>query len=113
MGKRVGRKRGANKMKAITSTSRPRRQERILDQEAGGTTVLLSLEAGQYYSLNAVGGRAWALCDGSRKVSEIAGVLGGQFDASTETIERDLLELFNDLAHENLVVESPEPSGGA
>jgi len=92
-------------MSAITSASRFCQSERIVRQEAGGTTVLLSLEGGQYYSLNGVGGRAWELSDGSRTVSDIALLLEGEFDAPAGVIERDLLEWFSNLADEKLVTQ--------
>ena len=94
-------------MNHVSSTSRPQRQECILKQAADGTTVLLDLEGGQYYSLDAVGARVWDLCDGRRTVSEMAVILGAEYDAAVAAIERDALELLQDLANENLVVETP------
>ena len=99
-------------MSPITAASRFRQSERVINQEAGGTTVLLSLEGGQYYSLNGVGGRAWELADGSRTVSELAVLLESEFDAPAGVIERDLLELFSSLADEKLVTQAQEQSGG-
>ena len=90
----------------ITATTRFRRENHVLKQEAGGTVVLLRVDDGQYYSLNEVGGRCWDLCDGERTVSEIAAVIGHEFDAPVATIDRDLFELLTDLAHEKLVVET-------
>jgi len=101
-----------DKMSAITSASQFCRNEQVIKQEAGGTTVLLSLAGGQYYSLDGVGGRAWELSDGSRTVSEIALLLESEFDAAAGVIERDLLELFSSLADEKLVTQAQEQSGG-
>jgi pyrroloquinoline quinone biosynthesis protein D len=98
-------------MKAIQPSTRLQRNEGILTQEAAGTIVLLSLEIGQYYCLDGVGGRAWELCDGHRTVSEIAGLLSEEFDAPAATIERDLMELLTNLADENLLGE-PTPKTG-
>jgi hypothetical protein len=100
------------KMSAITSASRFCQSKRIIKQEAGGTTVLLSLEGGRYYSLEGVGGRAWELADGSRTVSEIALLLESEFDAPVGVIERDLIGLFSDLADEKLVAQDQEKNGG-
>jgi hypothetical protein len=99
-------------MSAITSASRFCQNERIIRQEAGGTTVLLSLDGGQYYSLEGVGGRAWELSDGSRTVAEIAALLESEFDAPAAVIERDLLGLFSNLADEQLVTQDRAESGG-
>ena len=111
VGEVVGGISSPEKMRAITPASRFCQNERIIRQEAGGTTVLLSLEGGQYYSLNGVGGRAWELSDGRRTVSEIARLLESEFDAPAAVIERDLLGLFSDLADEKLVTQAQEEGG--
>ena len=90
----------------ITTTSRPRRAERILKQEAEGAVVLLSVDSGGYYSLDALGGRIWDLCSGDRSVAEIAVLLEHEYDAPLATIEADLVELLTDLAREKLVHDS-------
>jgi pyrroloquinoline quinone biosynthesis protein D len=90
-------------MKTIALSSRPRRNQRILQQEAAGTLVLLSLDEGQYYSLDEIGGRVWALCDGARGAADIAAVLAQEYDAPPATIQQDVLELLAELVKENLV----------
>ena len=94
-------------MKTMSLTACPQRQRQIIKQEAAGTVVLLNLDDGKYFALDEVGGRIWGLCDGSRTVSEIARLLGDEYEAPAETIEQDLTELLSDLAHEKLVAENP------
>jgi pyrroloquinoline quinone biosynthesis protein D len=93
-------------MKTISLSSRPRRNERILQQEAAGTVVLLSLDEGQYYCLDEIGGRVWALCDGEHGVDKIAAALAEEYDAPPAIIQQDVLELLADLVKENLVESS-------
>ena len=100
-------------MGAVTLNTRPRRRERVIKQEAEGTAVLLSVDNGRYYSLEDVGARVWDLCDGKRSVEEIAAMLGGEYAAPAETIQRDLLELLGDLMNENLVDEGAPAVGRA
>ena len=100
-------------MKAVTLTTRPQHRERIIKQEAEGTAVLLSMDNGNYYSLEDVGVRVWELCDGRRSVQEIAAILSEEYDAAAEAIQRDLIELMVDLMNENLVDESAPAMGRA
>ena len=93
-------------MKPITLIARLAHQVRILEQEAAGTVVLLTLDGGQYYALEGTGGRAWELCNGHRTVSEIAAILASEYDATPGNIASDLVALFTDLANENLVREN-------
>jgi pyrroloquinoline quinone biosynthesis protein D len=85
--------------------SRPRHPEGVIAQQADSTLVLLSLTSGQYYALDDVGVRVWELCDGARTVAEVVSILSQEYDAPAETIEADVLELLEDLAREQLVVE--------
>ncbi|MEI9942473.1 MAG: PqqD family protein [Pseudomonadota bacterium] len=66
--------------------------------------VLLNPKNGQYYTLEAVGTRVWQLCDGKRTVSEIAAIIGQEYEQSPDVIESDVLELAKELVDEELVV---------
>jgi hypothetical protein len=100
-------------MRTMSLRTRLHRRQHILKQEAAGTVVLLDVEDGRYFALDEVGGRVWDLCDGNRTVSEIAALIGEEYDAPAETIERDLAELMSDLANEELVVENTQEMAGA
>lgn len=95
-------------MNTILARSRPLVGPGILAQSAGGTIVLLNLDGGQYYALDEIGGRAWELCDGRRSLAEISLIISGEYDALPEDISGDLVELFNNLAHENLLGKNSE-----
>jgi hypothetical protein len=71
------------------------------------TTVLLNQQSGEYYTLDEVGSRVWELCDGTRTASEIVAAVAAEYDAPVEVIERDVLELLNDLAADQLVIGNP------
>jgi coenzyme PQQ biosynthesis protein PqqD len=88
----------------IRQASCPQRREGILAKGVSDSWVLLNLESGEYYALNEVGGRVWALCDGTRSVAEVVAIISQEFDAPGEVIETDVLELLQELAHEKLVV---------
>lgn len=86
--------------------SRPRRADEILEQQAGGSHVLLNPESGEYFTLNEVGVRIWALADGSRTVEEIAATIVAEYDAPDEAIRTDVLALLGELEQERLVGET-------
>jgi len=66
-------------------------------------TVVLDAELGRYYTLNEVAGRAWELVAAGEPVVEILRLLGEEYDAPTETLERDVAELLNRLLEAALV----------
>jgi hypothetical protein len=87
----------------INSQDVPQQKSGILAQEAAGTVVLLDPVGGEYYSLDEIGGRIWALCDGRRSIEQMVAVLCEEYEVSPDTVRADILELFEELAGEGLV----------
>ncbi len=90
----------------IRPESYPRRREQILAQKASDTLLLLNVDNGEYYALNEVGSRVWDLCDGTRSVSEIVDMLCQEYEAPSEIIEIDILELLQDLVQGRMMDEN-------
>ena len=65
--------------------------------------VILALNAGEYYSLAAVGARIWEVIHEPRTVQEIVGVLLMEYDIDPERCARDLVALVQQLADAGLV----------
>ena len=71
----------------------------------GAETVILGMEDGVYYGLDAVGARVWAMLATPRRVSELVSAVVGEFDVTPAQCERDVLALLDDLAERRLVRE--------
>ena len=77
----------------------------VVTREVGGELVLLDLNSGQYFGLDAVGGRIWELLtDAPRKLSELCDQLESEFDAPRDRIEADLIALATQLKNQELIV---------
>jgi len=74
-------------------------------QQVEGSSVLLDIDSGEYFTLNEVGGRVWDLCDGTRSVASIADVLSAEYDVDATTALLDADELLQSLAGAGLVIE--------
>ena len=97
-------------MPTIHGNRRFKRHDGVLRQDVSGSVVLFHMENGRYYSLNEVGTRAWELCDGTRTLAEIVGVLAGEYDQAEATIEEDVATLFSELSDEQLLLDTPPAS---
>ncbi len=76
-----------------------------------GETVILHLQKGTYYGLNAVGSRIWELVQEPRRVEEIRAILLQEYDVDPERCTCELLALLRDLADQQLITvlqERPE-----
>lgn len=88
----------------IHHESCPKRTEQVIAQKASNDWVLFNMSDGNYYSLNDIGGRIWELCNGTRTVSQLVATISAEYDASTEVLEKDIVELLAGLQDGNLIV---------
>ena len=72
-------------------------------EELGGEIVILDLEAGAYYGLNAVGKRVWSLIQKPVSVLELRERLMGEYDVEAERCNRDLLGLLATLESRRMI----------
>ena len=72
---------------------------RHLDDEA----VLLNLKSGTYFGLNELGARIWALLGERRALEDVLEILADEYDAARPVLERDLLDLTQELCEKGLL----------
>jgi hypothetical protein len=79
--------------------------EDVVARTVGDDVILLDLEAGTYYSLNAVGATVWqGIADGETSET-IAARIAGDYDITAERALADIGALIGDLAEKGLVVQ--------
>lgn len=91
---------------------RPSHADQVIAQQTCETLVLMSINKGQYYSLNELGCRIWQLCDGVRPVAEIIQIIGDEYDVSLDRVQHDVLTLLQELADEHLVESNDRVAPG-
>lgn len=65
--------------------------------------VILHLEKGVYYGLDAVGSRIWSLLDEWRPLTEIRDRILEEYDVERERCETEILAFVRDLAEHGLI----------
>jgi hypothetical protein len=80
--------------------------DRQVSNEVGDEAVILDVEDGMYYGLNAVGARVWSLLQEPRTVAEICDAIAAEYDVERPVCERDVLSLVDQLAGQRLVERS-------
>lgn len=75
----------------------------IIASEVDGELVLISIQDGKYYGLDAVGSEIWRLLEEPRSVAALVAALQAHFDGDAEAIERETLEFIGKLAAQTLV----------
>ncbi len=75
----------------------------VMHRELDGEAVVLDLEAGLYFGLDGVGARIWQLIQEHGSLRKVHEILQQEFEASSEALERDLLQFVSRLHAEGLV----------
>lgn len=94
----------------LTLSSKIRRSDDSLSAEVDDALVLMSIDRGNYYSLDVIGADIWRQLEHWITVSELCAILGKEYDADPETIGRDVLALLYALAKECLIEILPDPT---
>lgn len=87
----------------LSPDSTVRRSENSLFTELDDALVLMSIDKGNYYSLDTIGADVWQRLDGKTPVAALCAALCAEYDADAETIRRDVLTLLERLVEEGLV----------
>ncbi|MEE4538007.1 MAG: PqqD family protein [Erythrobacter sp.] len=89
----------------ITLEDRFTISDEVVARELNGEMVLLDLASGQYFGLDPVGARIWALLsERPYTLAEICDRIDAEFDAPRSRIEADLVALANTLQEQALIV---------
>ena len=74
----------------------------------GAETILLHLENGTYYGLDAVGARVWDLLQDSRSFDAICDILHEEYGISKDVLLSDMGNFIQELASQNLIHEQQD-----
>lgn len=75
----------------------------LLSTEIDGEIVMMDMEAGRYLYLDRIGSVIWAELRQPRKVAELCRSLADRYAAPIEEIERDVLDLLEQMRRNDLI----------
>jgi hypothetical protein len=90
------------------------RNQSVLWTELDGQVVLLNLESGRYFEVNALGSVIWRLLEEPHSVPDIVEHVVSRYRVDRERCESDLLTFLGDLSAAGLIVgreSTPEAKG--
>ena len=88
---------------AVSLDASVRVAEDVVFRELDGEAVILNLQSGVYFGLDAVGTRVWQLCKEHAAIRLVCQAIQNEFDVSAETLQVDLLSLLGELSANGLV----------
>ena len=81
----------------------------VVSKEIESKKVLLNLDNGNYYTLNATASFIFDQCDGKTTLEQIAAALAGRFDIPLEEARKDVIDLIEDLEREGIAEADASP----
>jgi len=82
--------------------------EKALSRVVEGEVVVLHLINNTYYGLNEVGTRLWHGLESGATAREVVNDIAKEYDAPTEQIEQDVIQVLEDLVKNKLIVSGQE-----
>jgi hypothetical protein len=78
--------------------------DEVIFRELDGEAVVLNLDTGIYFGLDAVGTRIWQLIEERKPLRLILDTLVDEYEAPSDRLRRDLLAFVDQLTGKGLVV---------
>jgi Coenzyme PQQ synthesis protein D (PqqD) len=75
----------------------------VVFRELDGEAVILNLESGMYFGLDAIGTRIWRLVEEHGSLRAVWEAMQREFEAPGEALQSDLLTFINELSAKGLV----------
>lgn len=79
------------------------RAEGLVASEVNGEVVVLSIELGHFFHLNATGSRIWNLLDAPMTVAALSATLSERFTVGVEECRRDVTEFVEGMLEKGLL----------
>jgi len=85
------------------------RKDEIISGDVDGETVMMSIEGGNYHSLNLTGNRIWEIMETPCTVGRIIKTLKDEFDAKPEVITEEVHRFLEQLLERDIIqIDSSE-----
>jgi hypothetical protein len=75
----------------------------VVAREIGGEMMLMDLDSGTYFGLNAIGGRIWRALENGEPIEDLCAQLAQEFDVRPDTLHKDVDELLARLQEQKLI----------
>lgn len=69
----------------------------LIFSKVGEEIVLLSMETGDYFKVNAVGSRIWDLISEPMEIAEICNVLKSEYEIDSDVCENEVVSFISEL----------------
>lgn len=76
-----------------------------LHADIEGETVMMSVDRGEYFGLNSVGSRVWALLEKPQSLDTLCALLAGEYEVDDAQCRADVTHFLQEMLRLGIVVE--------
>jgi hypothetical protein len=87
----------------ITPDTTIKRNIEVFASEIDDEVVMMNIESGRYYGMDAVGSRIWELISEKIRVRDLIAALMKEYDVGEEQCRSDVMEFLHELSDQNLI----------
>lgn len=88
---------------AINITDVVIRTNEVVSSDMDGETIMMSLDKGMYYGLNAIATRIWELIEKPLPVSTLCNILLDEFEVDRDRCQHEVCRFLDELQDDNLL----------
>jgi coenzyme PQQ synthesis protein D (PqqD) len=92
---------------ALTMDSLIHRDPEIVHSAIDGEVVMMSIDQGEYFGLDAIGSRIWNLLEKPTRLGELCRLLADTFDVDAERCRREVAGFLGDIEKCGLIRIAP------
>lgn len=90
-------------VKTPNPQTRYQRSPEMVHSSIDGEVVMMSVDKGEYYGLNAMGSRIWELLEKPHSLEELCRELMSGFEVDQETCQAEVSRFLSEIADQKLV----------
>ena len=94
---------GATSRVSLSGASIVRAAKELASCKIADETIILSLDSGIYFGLNAIGTRIWSLLQEPGPVSRIVAAILDEYEVQPDRCEQEVIALLQDLTAQRLI----------
>lgn len=81
-----------------------KRNPELLAVDMDGETVMMDMESGNYFGINAVGSHIWEALEAEKKVADVIETVNSHFEIQDDdTVQDDILGFLDDMVEQQLL----------
>lgn len=88
----------------ISMDSVIQRNPEMFFSDMDGEIVMMSIERGEYYGMDAVASEIWHMLDQAIRVADICAVLCEKFDVDESVCREDVLDFLEQIAERKIII---------